>query len=61
MDNKSGEQFPIIKATIESNIQATIEANSQDTDYKLTNLIEDLKAMITSMMDQTNNSKSSPD
>ena len=56
MDNKSDEKFLIM--------QATTEANRQETYEKIMNIIEDLKAMTTStiisMMDKTNNSKSSP-
>ena len=53
MDNKSDEKFLIM--------QATIEANRQDYDDKKKKLTEDLTAMITSMMDQINISKLSPD
>ena len=62
MYNKFDEQFPIIQAIIESNIQYTDE-KLMNTDEKLTNIIEDFKvltATITSIMDHTNNSKFSP-
>ena len=52
MGKKSDEDFLIIKSTIKS--------NRQDTYEKLTNLTEDLKAMIRSIMYQTNNPKSFP-
>ena len=52
MNNKSDERLLVI--------QATIESNRQDYDDKIKNLIEDLIAMITSMMDQIKISKSSP-
>ena len=56
MDNKSGEQFLIMKSKIKS--------NRQETNEKLMKLKEYPKAIITStitqMMDQTNNSKFSP-
>ena len=57
MDNKSDEQLIIT--------QDTIEVNRQESDEKIMRLIEDLKVFvkstITSMMDQTNISKSSPE
>ena len=62
MDNRSDEQFLIIQATIESNRQETYDKQI-NTDKKLTNITEDLNFLteiITSMMDQTNNSKFSP-
>ena len=62
MDKKSDEQLLIIKSTIEANRQDTYEKKTK-TDEKLTNITEDLKvliATITSMMDQTKNSKDSP-
>ena len=50
MDNKSDEKFIIMTATI--------EANRQESDDKITKLIEDLKVFvkstITSMIDKTN-------
>ena len=55
MDNKADEQFLVMKSTIES--------NSQNTDEKLTNITEDIALItltITSMMDQTKNSKYFP-
>ena len=56
MYNKSSEQLLIM--------QSTIESNRKDSDEKLNNLTEDLKAMIastiTSMMDQINISILSP-
>ena len=55
MDKKSDYKFLIVQYTIESNMQSKIESNSQETDKKLTKLTGDLKEMITSMMDQTNN------
>ena len=62
MDNKSDEQFLIIQATIESNRQETDEKQMK-TYEKLRKTTEDqnvLTATITSMTDQTNNSKLSP-
>ena len=54
MDNKSNEQLLVIQS-----------ANEANTDEKIENATEDLKSMITltitSMMDQINISKSSPD
>ena len=56
MDNKSDVQLIVM--------QATIEANSKESDEKIMKLIEDLKlsfkSTITSMMDQANIPKSSP-
>ena len=49
MDNKSDEQLIII--------QSKVESNKQETDEKLTHIIENFKVMIEFMMDQTNNSK----
>ena len=63
MDNDSGEQFVIMKATIEAN-KKNIETNNKYYDDKMMKLIEYFKAMltstITSMMDEINMSKSSP-
>ena len=62
MDNKSDEQFLAIQATIEANRQETDEKQIKN-DEKLTKIIEDLTiltATITSMMDHTNNSKFLP-
>ena len=62
MDKKSYEQLLTIQATIETNRQETDEKKIE-TDEKITKITEDLKvftATITSMMDQTNNSKFSP-
>ena len=42
--NKSNDQLCIM--------QATIDANRQDSDEKMKNLTEDLTSMIVSMMDQ---------
>ena len=53
MDNKLDGQLLIMKATI--------EANRQYYDEKMKKVTEDLTEMITSMMDQINISKSSPD
>ena len=57
MDNKSDEQFLVMKATI--------EVNRQNYEDKMKKLIEDLKAMITSTitstMSQMDISKSSQD
>ena len=52
MDNKSDEQLVIL--------QATIQANRQDSDEKTKNLTEYLTETITSMMDQIKISKYSP-
>ena len=53
-----------MQATIESNKQE-MEANKRDSDEKIMNLIEDFKSIlestITSIMDQINMSKHSPD
>ena len=57
MDNKSGEQFLVVKSTIESSRQETDEKQIK-TDEKITKITEDLKFLtetITSMMDQTKN------
>ena len=62
MDNKSYEKFLITQATIKSNTQSTIEANRQETDYKLMNPTEDIiffPSTITSMINSLKNSKSS--
>ena len=62
MDNKSDKQLLIIQATIQPNRQETDEKNIKD-DEKLTKIREYLKVLtstITSMMDQTTNSKLSP-
>ena len=59
MYNNPDEQFLIIQSKIEANMQETDEKQTK-TDEKLTNTIEDLKVLtktITSMTDQTNNSK----
>ena len=53
MDNKSDVQFLIM--------QATIEVNKQYCGEKMKKLTEDLTAIITSIMDQINISKSSLD
>ena len=53
MYNKSDYQLLVM--------QASIEANRQDYDEKMKKLIEDLIAMIESMMDKFNISKYSPD
>ena len=56
MDNNSDEQFIIV--------QVTTEANKQDSDEKITKLIEDFKAMIASSIasitDKINTLKSFP-
>ena len=55
MDTNSDEQLLII--------QSKVESNNQETDEKLTKLTEDIAMItstLTSMMDHTNNSKSSP-
>ena len=63
---------PYVVGMIILNMQATIESNKQDMktneqecDEKMINLTEEFKSMltssITSMMDQINKSKSSPD
>ena len=49
LDNKSYDQLLIMKATI--------EANRKYSDDKMKNLIEDLTAMTTSMMNQIKISK----
>ena len=53
MINKFDEQLLIV--------QATIEASRQDYDEKMKNLTEDLKSMITSMMDHITIPIYSPD
>ena len=53
MDNKSDGQLLIM--------QATIDANRQDSDEKMKNLTEYLTEIIVSMMDQIKFSKSSPE
>ena len=53
MDNKSYDQL--------LTMQATIEASRQDYDDKMKNLKQDLTGMISSMMDQIEISKYSPD
>ena len=53
MDNKSGDQLLIM--------QATIETSSQDSDEKMKILIEDLTAIIASMMGHIKFSKYSTD
>ena len=52
MDNKSDDQLLIV--------QATIESNKQDSDEKMKKLIEYLKGMIASMIDQIKISELSP-
>ena len=52
MDNKSDGKLLII--------QAKIEANRQNSEDKMKKLAEDLTAMIASMVNQIENSKSLP-
>ena len=62
MDNKYDEQFLIIQATIESKKKET-DKKKIKTDEKIMKITEYLKILtetITSMMDQTHNSKFSP-
>ena len=59
MDTKSDEQFFIIQDTIEDNKQDSAEKKMK-TDEKITQLTETLNNLTAFMMDQTNNSKSSP-
>ena len=47
MDNKSDEQFIIMKVTIEANKQ-DIKDNKQDSDEKMMKLTEDFKQIIAS-------------
>ena len=62
MNNRSAEQFFIIKSTIEGKNQE-MKANKKDSDEKMVNITEDFKEMltsnITSIMDQIKISKSS--
>ena len=46
MDNRSDEQFIIMKNTIEANKQKT-KSNKQDSDEKIMKLTEYFKAMLT--------------
>ena len=59
IDNKSDENFLIIQDTIEANKQEAAEKQIK-TDEKITQLTETLNNLTAFMMDQTNNSKSSP-
>ena len=59
MDTKSDEQFLIIQDTFEANKQEAAEKKMK-TDEKITQLTENLNNLTAFMMDQTNNSKSSP-
>ena len=52
MDNKSDEQFIILQSTIESNKQ-DMKSNKQESDEKMMNLTEYLKAMIESTITST--------
>ena len=66
MDTKSDEQFLIIQATIEANKQEADQKQMNTADKKmktyekLTQHTETLNNLTAFMMDQTNNSKSSP-
>ena len=59
MDTNSDEHFLIIQDTIEANNQEATERQIQ-TDEKITQLTDNLNNLTEFMMDQTNNSKSSP-
>ena len=56
MDNKFDKQYLIIQATVEANKQETGEKQMK-TNEKLTQITENLKVLTAFIMDQTNNSK----
>ena len=60
MDNKYDKKFLIIQATFEFNKQETCEKKMK-TDEKLTQITENLRVLTAFIMDQTHNSKFSPD
>ena len=60
MHNESYEQLLIIQTKIDANKQETDE-KQMNTDEKLTHITEKIKVLTELIMDQTKNSKLSPD